>query len=161
MKREILKLGTIVTDTVTGTKGMLTMYNVDLNNNQLYLFQPSQINPKTQEPVNSFWLTGGRIDACELYEVILPINILGTHVEDKATGFKGTALSCNYHLNGCVHIEVKPKGFVISTGESIKSFDFDLRRLKGDSIVEMNDTELEKSKIENPSPEYKPSMMSR
>ena len=90
MEKSILKLGQMVTDNVTGIKGMLTMYSEDMDNNVLYLFQPSKLNPETKEPVDRYWLSKSRVDA-EDYKVELPLHILGTVVEDKATGFKGAS----------------------------------------------------------------------
>lgn len=160
MEKSILKLGQMVTDNVTGIKGMLTMYSEDMDNNVLYLFQPSKLNPETKEPVDRYWLSKSRVDA-EDYKVELPLHILGTVVEDKATGFKGVAISIYYHISGCVHIEVKPKGLLENTGQSIKALEFDLRRLKGEAIVELSEAELEESKVKKPSPESYPSRFSR
>ena len=157
-QKTMIKLGTIITDKVTEVKGMLTMYNVDINHNEHYLFQPSALNPETKEPIDTFWLTEKRIVGGETISVSLPLEILDTQVEDKATGFNGTAISLNYHLNGCVHVDVKPKGIIEKTGATIKVREFDVRRLKGLAIKELSDIELEKSKVENPSPEFHPQL---
>lgn len=142
----ILKLGTIITDKVTDMKGMLTIMALDMGNNKNYLFQPAGLNPETKQPLDSYWTTEARILNGEKISIDLPMEILDTQVEDKATGFKGTAICLFYYLNGCVHVEVKPKGIIEKSGESIKAKEFDMRRLKGDAIKELNEEELEKAK---------------
>ena len=152
----MIKLGTMITDKVTGIKGMLTMYQVDISDNKHYLFQPAVLNPEDRQPAKSFWVTEKRVIGGEETTVVLPLEILDTQVEDKATGFNGTAIALYYHLNGCIHIEIKPKGIIEKTGESIKPVEFDIRRLKGIAIKEMDSNEFEKSKVKTPSPEFHP-----
>ena len=93
---EILKLGTIVTDKVTGIDGMLTVLYIDMDESRQYAFQPSQLTPDTQTPVDMYWITGSRIVGGEPYDAVIPIEILGTIVEDKATKFKGTVIAISY-----------------------------------------------------------------
>jgi hypothetical protein len=155
------KLGTIIIDKVTGSKGMLTIYALEMSGNQNYLFQPKALNPTTKEPVDTFWITEDRIVGGEEVYPVLPINVLGTEVEDTATGFKGISISLYYHINGCVHVEVKAKGTIPKTGETIKSQNVDIRRLKGKAIKKMTEPQMEKSKIEKPSPEFTPSLFKR
>lgn len=157
----MLKLGTFITDNATEIKGMLTMYSIDESGNQHYLFQPKGLNPETHHPVDTYWIGEKRVDGAVIISIELPLYILGTHVEDKATGFNGKAICINYHLNGCIHIEVKPKGIIEKNGEVVKAAQFDIRRLKGDAIKELSEEELEKSKRETPSPEYSPSLFNR
>lgn len=159
--QKILNLGKIITDRVVGLKGMLTVLSIDMNQNIHYLFQPAGLNPKTQEPLDVYWITEKRVVGATMETVALPLNILDTEVEDKATGFKGTAITLYYYLNGCVHIDVKPKGIIKSTGESIKVREFDIRRLKGKMIKELSEKELKSSKKENPSPERRPDLSIR
>lgn len=154
---ETLQLGTIINDKVTGLKGMLTILSIDMNKNIHYLFQPAGLNPETKHPLNTFWITEQRVVGGKKEKVDLPLNVLGTQVEDKATGFKGSAITLYYYLNGCIHFSVKPKGTVKKTGESIDATDFDIRRLKGDAIKELSKKELEVSKKKTPSPEHRPS----
>ena len=155
---QVLKLGTIVTDKVTDLDGMLTIMSYDMDKNINYLFQPAGLNPKTHEPLDTFWVTEKRIINAIKSTVELPFEILDTQVTDKATGYKGTVISLYYYINGCVHVEVKPKGVIEETGESIKAREFDIRRLKGDAIKELDEEELEVSKKKAPSPEARPSM---
>lgn len=157
-KNKMLKLGTIVTDKVTGIEGMLTVHQTDMSGNQHYSFQPAGLNPEDRQPLDIFWVTEKRIEGAQIVSIKLPLEILGTEVEDKATKFKGTAIALYYYLNGCIHVEVKPKGVIEKTKQSIKSKEFDLRRLRGAAIQEMNEEELEKSKVIAPSPENHPSL---
>ena len=154
----MIKLGAMVTDKVTGIKGMLTMFSVDMNNNQNYLLQPAGLNPEDKKPLESFWITEKRIVGGEIVHVFLPMEILDTQVEDKATGFNGTAIGLFYHLNGCVHVQVKPKGVIEKTGQAISAVEFDIRRLKGAAVEVLSEEKLESSKQETPSPEFHPSL---
>jgi len=154
----ILKLGTIVTDTVTEQKGMLTIFCYDMNMNTHYLFQPAGLNPKTKQPLDTIWINKARIEGAEQIEVELPNNVMGTFVEDKATGFNGKVVQLFYYLNGCIHLDVKPKGVIDETGETIAPKEFDIRRLKGDAIKNLTEEELNESKKTKPSPESRPAM---
>lgn len=151
MKKQILKLGTIVTDNITDMKGMLTIYETDMVGNEMYLFQPQALNPDTGQPVNVFIINSARIVGGELIDVELPIEVLGTEVEDLATKFKGVAVEMNYHINGCVHFNVKAKGRT-KKGSSIDAVNFDVRRLKGSAIKTLSAKALEQSKKNTPSP---------
>lgn len=153
MELQLFELGTMVIDKVTKTKGMLTMFEIDMSSNQLYLFQPSMLNPETQQPVETLWIDEKRIQGGRKKTMKLPMEVLGTLVEDKATTFKGTAVNLLLHLNGCIHVVVKPEGKIKKTNESIASNNFDLRRLKGNAIRELSKKELEKSKKKEPGPE--------
>lgn len=154
----MLKLGTIVTDNVTETDGMLVIYSIDMDKNQHYLFQPTALDPETRQPLDTFWITERRIVGGEKTHTKLPLNILGSEVQDKATGFIGTAITMFYHINGCLHLEVKPKGVIEKTGQTIKAHEFDIRRMRGKEIKELNDQELEVSIVDNPSPQSHPKL---
>lgn len=152
---KIIKLNTMVTDAVTGMEGMLTMAIIDMDGTARYVFQPRGLNPETRQPVTRILLESSRVENGILEEVNLPMEVLGSEVEDIATGFTGIAVQINYHINGCVHFEVKPRGFLEKSGDSIEACDFDYRRLKGPAIKVMTEEELEVSKIKKPSPERK------
>lgn len=152
MKKKIIRLGTSVADSVTKMAGMLTIYNLDMDNNELYLFQPASLNPETQQPADRFWITKSRIVHGLSDHAELPLSVLGTPVRDKATGFKGIAISINYYINGCVHIDVKPSGFIEKTGASIGPVEIDIRRLEGPEIDELSDENLKESNKKFPSP---------
>lgn len=148
----MLKLNKIVKDKASGIKGMLTHYVTDEAGNEQYIFQPSGLNPETGGPVQAIFINEARVEGGEVSNVALPKNILGTIVEDEATGFKGTAIELTYHINGCIHFNVKPKGIIDKTGASIEAHDFDIRRLKGTAIPKITEEQKEKSQIKYPSP---------
>ena len=152
MKKKIIKLGVMVKDTVTEVMGMLTVYNLDMDGNELYLLQPAHLNPETQQPADRIWVTKNRINSIE-EEVDLPLSILGEEAMDKATGFKGTIISLNYYINGCVHADIKPMGVIEKTGSTIPTVEFDIRRLEGSCINELSEEEFIESKKKFPSPE--------
>jgi hypothetical protein len=157
----IKKLGVTVTDNASSIKGILTIFSLDMGGGKLYGFQPAGLNPSTKEPISQFWLSENRISDSEMVDIDIPVHVLGSQVEDSTTKFKGMAIQLYYHLNGCVHIEVKPKGIIKETGESIKAVEFDIRRLKGIMIKKLSEKELVVSRKEKPSPEIKPMMNRR
>lgn len=158
---KVLKLGTIITDKASGLKGMLIILSLDMDNAVNYAFQPSGLNPKTQQPLDCLWLTKQRIINGVEVDIDIPVEILGSKVKDKATGFNGIAVQLYYYLNGCVHFDVKPKGVIEETGESIAVREFDIRRLEGKQIKELSETELSNSKKKTPSPEARPPFKNR
>jgi len=153
MKIKILKLGTIVKDSATGVEGMLTIVATDMDGSHLYMFQPRGLNPKTGAPVDRMVIATARIVGGEEIEVDLPVEILGTIAEDLATGFTGMIIQLDYHINGCIHVDIKPVGVIAETGTTIESQSFDLRRIKGDKIKPLAEEALEESKKKTPSPE--------
>lgn len=153
MKITILKLGTIVKDIPTGVKGMLTIASIDMDKNITYVFQPCSLNPTTGQPSDRIIVTEARLKNAENQMIDLPVEILGSIVEDKATNFRGTAISLDYHISGCVHFDVKPKGLIKKTGCTIDTYNFDIRRLVGDKIPALDEEKLEESKKSTPSPE--------
>lgn len=151
-KLKFFKLGTIVKDDVTGLDGMLTHFQIDMSNNINYTFQPAQLSPETHEPVDSFWLDMKRVKNAIEIEKELPVEVLGSKVKDRATGFSGTAVCLIHHISGCTHFAVKPRGIVEKTGNSIRMRDFDMRRLEGEKIPVLSDEEREESEKKHPSP---------
>jgi hypothetical protein len=148
----MFKLGTMVTDSVTGLKGMLTHLQIE-GDSKMYLFQPRGLNPKTEEPVDAIWIAPDRIlNGQDVAEPYLALDALGTEVEDEASGFKGVAVAAVLHINGCIHLDIQPAGIVKETGRPIKRNNFDIRRLKGKAIKPMNEAEREKSQTARPSP---------
>lgn len=145
------KLGTMVKDKVTGMRGMLT-HLLSEGENRVYLFQPRGLNPETGEPIRSIWIDPDRVvDGQEVSDTYLALEVLGTEVEDKASGFKGTAVGTFLHINGCLHIDVQPSG-TTKNGGVIKRQDFDIRRMSGKAIKQLSDDELDQSKQRTPSP---------
>lgn len=154
---KILKLGKMVTDTITKTTGMLTHLIIAMGGNQEYIFQPHGLNPKNHKPVDTTWLTKDRIaglsgDEPEFEELDVPLELLGTQAEDTASGFKGSIIMLVYHINGCMHASLKPEGVVKETGATIDPCDFDIRRLAGEKIKPLEEKELKQSIKQTPSP---------
>jgi hypothetical protein len=89
-------------------------------------------------------------DQLELAEV--PLEILGTIVTDKASGFTGMAINFVRHINGCFHVVIQPSGVLKKTGSPIEKAEFDLRGCSGKMIPKLSDEQLKKSKEKNPSP---------
>lgn len=148
----MFKLGTVVRDSVTGLKGMLTHLQLE-GDGPMYLFQPHGLNPKTQEPVDEFWIAPNRVlKGQQIREPYLARDVLGTEVEDAGSGFKGIAVAVVLHINGCIHIDVQPPGRVAETGARIKRHNFDIRRLKGNAIKPMSEVERAVDEQRRPSP---------
>lgn len=155
----MFKLGTMVKDSVTGLKGMLTHAQYE-GGNYNYAFQPHGLNPKTQEPVDGMWIAPDRVSGG--VEISVPsqfddaISVLGSEVEDQGSGFKGIAVAAILHISGCVHIDIQPSGVVKETGETIKRHNFDIRRLKGKAIKALSEAERERDQVQRPSPAAMP-----
>lgn len=147
-----LKLGTIVTDSISEVKGMLTHLMISIGGNKEYIFQPSALNPKDGKPVKQIFMQESRIEDGEFVEIEVPEHLFGKKANDKATLFKGRIVTLIYHINGCWHAELKPKG-LNEDNNTFETCEFDLRRLECKHIPEMTDEEYEKSKAETPSPE--------
>ena len=151
----MFKLGTMVKDSVTGLNGMLTHLQVE-GDSWSYLFQPRGLSPKTGEPVEPVWIAADRI--CNGVEIeVTPelsgaLNALGTEVEDQASGFKGIAVAAVFHISGCVHLDIQPRGVVAETGKTVARCNFDVRRLKGKSIKAMSEAERNEDQSARPSP---------
>lgn len=152
MEITFMELGEFIKEKASEIEGMLTHLRLESGNNRHYLFQPRGLSPETGLLIDPFWIDESRILGGTPTTADLPIEILGTQVEDKASGFKGLAIDMTYHINGCVHFYVKPKGVIEKTGATIRSQEFDLRRLKGDAIKVLTKEEIKKSQQENPSP---------
>jgi len=157
----MLKLGTNVKDKSTNQEGMLTLMQVEQNGNVYYYFQPRGTSPKTGEPLEGRWIVDSSIEGgVEVTPPYLPIDILGTHAKDNASGYEGVITSLRLHINGCVHVSLQSQQILEETGTVPLSVDFDIRRLSGEKIDKMTEEELEESKQKRPSPvgvgAYKP-----
>jgi len=149
----MIKLGSIVTDTPTGLTGMATLLQIEMDGSRALHLQPRGLNPETGKPVDGFWVVESRLKGGDIVdEPDLPLDLLGTEVEDLASGYKGTAISIMLHLSGCVHVNVQAKGSLSKTGEAIHTANFDIRRLKGKAIKTMSEKEKEQDKKDKPSP---------
>lgn len=150
----MFKLGCTVTDTATEHTGTVVGYFFEMSGNQLVAFQPRGINPETGHPVDSIWVAEARLVGG--VQVDLPdhitLAVLGTEVEDIASGFKGMAVSAQLYMNGCLHLNVQPAGTLAKTGAPIASCNFDIRRLKGKFIKTLDEVEKAASERRHPSP---------
>jgi len=145
-------LGDMVRDTVSDTEGMLTHLIIDMDKSERYIFQPKGLNPKTMQPVERISIDKARVIGGTINEIDVPIHLLGTEAEDIATEFKGTVIGIIVHINGCIHVDIKPKGTLKDTGDTIAAHEFDIRRIKIDGKPYMTKFELKKSIKEAPSP---------
>lgn len=149
----MLKLGTNVVDKTTKQYGMLTHMQVEENGNVYYNFQPRGLHPKTGEPLDCRWLVDTHVlEGVEITPPSIPTDILGSIATDLASGYTGTAVSLRLHLNGCVHVSLQSDIILEETGNVPNSIDFDIRRLVGDKIKTLTDSEHEASIATNPSP---------
>ena len=148
----MLKLGTEVKDIASNQLGMLTLMQIEMNDSTYYYFQPKGVNPKTGEPVDGRWVVDATIeDAIKIPDPDLPLEVLGSHATDMASGYTGMIISLRLHLNGCCHVSIQSSQ-LLETGNVPQSVDFDLRRLVGDKIKILDEVKLEESKLETPSP---------
>lgn len=145
---QMYKLGTIVTDSACGMKGMLTHLQFEVGDSPFYYFVPRGLNTEDGSPMDGQWISQGRVlDGVPVQRPYIPMHILGTKVMDKATGFSGTAVSMILHLTGCIHVSVQPKGKRQKNGELVKRYDFDINRLEGPALEAMK-----KEQATNPAP---------
>ena len=150
----MIKLGSQVSETATGLPGMVTHLQIEMNQQRYLLFQPRGLNPETGMPVKSMWVVESRVTGGEIVdEPNLPVQVLGTEVEDTASGYCGVATAICLHISGCVHVTVQPKGKLEKTGAVVEACDFDIRRLKGDASKPMTETERAADQAQKPSPE--------
>lgn len=151
---QTIKLGTVCRDRATDLEGTLTHLIYNMECRAEYLFQPRGINPENGLPVKVIHMETARLivpdDAFE--ETEIPVEILGSQVTDKASGFTGMAVALVMHINGCFHIAIQPKGVVEKTQTPIRQTDFDIRQCEGPMIPSLESAELEKSRREKPSP---------
>ena len=152
-KISVIKLGTFCKDKATELMGMLTHWIYDMEGRISYFFQPRGLDEEGQ-PVNKLYLEASRLDvkAEDFEEVEVPVEILGTHVAEKASGFNGMGVAFIRHINGCFHIFIQPKGVNAKNNSPIKKCDFDLRSCEGEMITKLSEEELKKTKQESPSP---------
>jgi len=149
---KLLKLGTIVRDMATRLYGMLTHVQIAKDGSEFYNFQPKGLNLEDGTPVKGIWVTHDRICDGKRVDVDMPMELLGTVVEDLASGYKGTVTSLTLHIDGCIHALVQASGRSKKTGNAVESCDFDIRRLKGKKVPVFTEPELKKSILDRPSP---------
>lgn len=149
----IYELGTMVTDKATKLKGMLTHLRIHTGRECVYLFQPHGLNPETGHPLKTLMVSGDRIGGGkQVDDSFIPYDVLGTEVEDTASGFKGTAVSLTVHLSGCVHVTIQPAAKVKRTNEAVEELDIDIRRCKGPKVPKLTKAERKRDESDKPSP---------
>jgi len=153
MDLKVLKLGTECLDKATCLKGTLTHWVVNMGGDVYYLFQPKGLDEEGQ-PIKRLILELARLKFdVEMFETVdVPLEILGTIVTDKPSGFTGMAVEFVRHVNGCFHVVIQPQGILAKTKNPIQKGDFDLRSCTGKKIIELSNAERKKSKEECPSP---------
>ena len=149
----VIKLGTKCRDTATELSGTLTHWVINQAGHVMYFFQPRGLDDAGQ-PVKKIFLPADRLKTKEgdFETVDVPTEILGSDVEDSASGFKGKAVELIMHINGCFHIGIQPTGKSQKTNEAIDRYDFDLRQCIGEKIPRLTSEEKKKSTVQNPSP---------
>lgn len=152
MQQETFVLGTIIEDTITATKGMLTHLLIYEGSQREYIYQPKGLSPSTGKPVEKIILTEGRIKGGQIEKLEVPMEIMGTQAEDIATGFKGKVIRLVYHLSGCLHIVIQPPGINKESGALYDVEEFDIRRVKGEKIPLLTKKEVKESVKKTPSP---------
>jgi hypothetical protein len=123
-------LGHKATDTITGLTGVITAFAEFLHAPKRIELSPAKIHEG--KPVEPVWLDEARLKIGKVHTKIGEIPsevVLGSVVEDKMTGFKGTATGRFIFLNGCVRVEVTPKA--LKDGRPIEPAVFDEQRLTG------------------------------
>jgi hypothetical protein len=161
MKIKTLELGTMVRDSISNTEGMLTHLMIQIGETREYIYQPRGLNPKTGAPVKRIAIAEERIQGANTVEIDAPLDVLCSHAEDIASGFNGKVISLIYHINGCLHVEIKPEGVLPTSGDTIDAQEFDIRRVKGEKITPLNADQLKKSIAKIPSPSPMPDRLSR
>jgi hypothetical protein len=157
-KITIMQLGDgLVSDSATWMKGMLTHCHINPAGHASYVFQPNGLNPETGHPLDRTFIDESRIRDGHAVDIEVPLEVLGTLVEDKASGLKGTAVGLVLHMSGCIHVDIQPNGRVAKTGAAPERIDIDIRRLKGNKIPKLTKAERAADQAKKPSPMAMPS----
>ena len=153
MEMRILRLGTVCKDKATQLEGTLTHWCMDMSKGVKYIFQPQGLDNEGQ-PISHLALCEERLvvtdDDFEIVDV--PIEILGTQVTHKASGFSGMATEFIRHINGCFHVAIQPAGTVKDKNTPIRVNEFDIRACSGEMIVKMSPEEQKQREKDAPSP---------
>lgn len=151
---KVIKLGTQGVDKATKLEGTLTHWFYEFDGHIEYVFQPRGLDNEGQ-PINAICIVPERLEnitQTEYEEVIVPDEILGTQVIEKASGFMGIAISFIRHINGCFHVTIQPEGLNSQRNGPVKHYDFDLRSCEGEKITALSEEKLKESKKKTPSP---------
>lgn len=149
-KVTVKKLGATAIDLATNRKVMVTHMSVDSGGHITYFAQPQGLN-NDGRPIRPFQVSASRIPGAEEETLNLPLGVIGTEVEDIASGYKGTATGLFYHLTGCAHVVVQSP-YTDSKGNPVEAQEFDLRRCKGPAIPSLSEEEIVEDQKVRPSP---------
>ncbi len=133
---QVLKLGTMITDKASKVEGMLTHRTINMDGMVEYICQPKSLK-KTGKPANLIQLSAARVEGGVWIDLDVPIQILGTIAEDRASGLKGMIVDIVYHMDDCIHASIKPEGFN-EDGNTHDSSEMDIRRLIGPEVDILN-----------------------
>ncbi len=155
MKRiHAVRLNTVCTDIATGIEGTITHWLYNMSGEITYVLQPKGINSKSGLPVSRLNLELARlkVPAKGFEEVDIPNEILGTEVEDVATGFRGMAVAFIRYINGCFHIVIQPAGLLAENNSPFPKAEFAIQGCKGPKIPELTPEAKKVVDAERPSP---------
>jgi len=149
----VLRMGTVCEDKASRILGQITLWLMGMSGQITYFLQPKGLNDEGQ-PLSTLHMPVERliVKDDDFEKVEIPFEILGTEVEDNASGFNGMATGFVCHFNGCFHVIIQPPGVVEKTGQHIKDADFDLRRCSGEKIPVLTPVEKKESEKKQPSP---------
>lgn len=149
-----IALGTVCTDIATQIEGTITHWLYNMSGEVTYVLQPRGSNLKTGLPVARIHLELARLKVSPeaFEEVEIPYEVLGSEVEDKATGFKGMAVAFVRYIDGCFHIVIQPEGLLGENNSLFPKAEFSFQGCKGAKIPVLSPEEKKKVDKETPSP---------
>lgn len=150
--RMMIRPGSEAFDPVTGFKGYVTHWYVELDGTRGAVFQPSGTLPDST-PHESYTVHPMRLTRVTLTpEIYLPLELLGQEVTHKITDIKGTVLALAVHSTGCVHLELQPKG-TTKDGKKHKVRNFEINECKGHPLLDhKTQAQIDAERAETPSP---------
>ncbi len=152
---KLYKLNSVVEDKATGVKGSPTHLVYDCDGRPSYIFQPKLLDPEDGHPVPHYHLEPSRAIGSEsdLMEYNPPLEVIGTEVTEKNTGFAGMAVGLVLHVDGCVHVVIQARGVVAKNNHVIKRRDVSILRLEGPAIPVLNEQQKDEVRQKTPSPD--------
>ena len=156
----VIALDADVEDKATREKGQVTHVRVGIGaGTTWYCVQPKRLDQKKKIPSEAMWAEEGRLVTKDSnwVDIEMPVEMIGTEVTEKASGFKGLCVGLITHHGGCVHAEVQAPGRD-EDGKLIKLQDFDILRLKGEKVPKFTPKEAEQRKKDKPSPAGHPAL---
>lgn len=147
---KVKKLGSTAIDLATKREVTITHLNVDSGGEVQYYAQPKGLT-EDGRPLRPIMVTGSRVPDAPEDELLAPLNVIGSVVTDKASGYTGTATGLFYHIDGCCHVVAQSDG-TTSKGEVVESQEFNILRLEGEEIEPLTEEEAEEERAARPSP---------